>query len=327
MRMVKCVMVLSTKSAGSSALQRLLCAGAGARHIEYSRHAEHETLYWTKAASILGLHQLKLSDSEVPLPRSKARHDLLELLRRNVPEFVRPEDPKALIFGGWRALCMHYSPIFVEKSPHYIHQWACLQLIAEAARQSPDIDFRFVGLIRNPMDTIYSVWDRWRVLPDEYQFHWLTAYRNLLRFRELTGRRLCIVRYESLAGGAGAAEKLFKDLDIDAGGEIAADHSIDDRSVSKWRRDPGFGFRLDPRVAACARQLGYADHELANALDVPRIRCTSRPAQRADWPVCCAEPPPGPALSQPEPPAAVARQAACACSYRNLATVRSTEQR
>ena len=75
-----CVVILSTKSAGSSALQNLICECTDGKHVEHTRHVQHETLYWTKAASILGRKQLRIPDSEVPIPARKALHDLRALL-------------------------------------------------------------------------------------------------------------------------------------------------------------------------------------------------------------------------------------------------------
>ena len=127
----------------------------------------------------------------------------------------------------------------------------------------PDVEFRFVGLVRNPMDTLYSVWQRWRGLPEEYQFHWLTAYRNLLRFKELVGERLIMVRYESLVTGAARVGDLLEGLGIRSRSELL-DHSLHTHSLLKWQHDASFGFRLDARVAALAREFGYSDQQLAS---------------------------------------------------------------
>jgi hypothetical protein len=259
----RCVVILSSKSSGSSALQRLLCSGTNARHIEHTRHAESETLYWTKAASILGMPQLPLLDSEVPIPAPKARKDLITLLAQNAPEFSAPADARTLVLEGWRALCMHYSPVFVEKSPHHIHQWSCLELMADAASRMPEIDFRFIGLVRNPMDALYSTWSRWRLPPQKIQFEWLEAHQNLLRFKDLVGARMTVVRYESLAADDGVARELLRSLEIEgtAAGAAALMHG---NSMLKWKRDPRYGFELDSRVAALAAEFGYTRDELTN---------------------------------------------------------------
>jgi hypothetical protein len=260
---LRCVVILSSKSSGSSALQRLLCTGANARHVEFTRHAEYETLYWTKAASILGLPQSPLHRSEVPIAPRKAKADLISLLAGNAPEFAPSGDERTLVFEGWRALCRHYAPLFVEKSPHHLHQWSCLALMAEAAAQLPEIDFRFIGLVRNPMDMIYSAWSRWRLSPQKVQFEWLEAHRNLLRFRDLVGERLTIVNYESLATDENLTRTLCDGLRM-GGGPAATAGSIHRGSLLKWRGDRRYGFQLDPKVAAMAETFGYTREQLAN---------------------------------------------------------------
>jgi hypothetical protein len=262
-RPLRCVLVLSSKSSGSSALQSLLCKGTNARHIEHTRHAESETLYWTKAASILGLPQSRMIDSEVPIPARKARSDLIALLSQNVPEFTAPDEGEALVFSGWRALCRHYAPVFVEKSPHHLHQWSCLRLMSDAAARLPDIDFRFVGLVRNPMDTLYSAWSRWRQSPARNQFEWLEAHQNLLRFKDLVGDRLTIVGYETLASDPATARALLEKVGIESGSREAAG-GMHAKSLQIWKKDRRYGFELDPRVYALAAGFGYTQDQLSN---------------------------------------------------------------
>ena len=258
---LRCVVILSSKSSGSSALQRLLCDGTNASHVERTRHAENETLYWTKAASILGLPQSRLHGSEVPIAPRKAKTDLITLLAQNVSTFVLPNDEQTLVFEGWRALCARYSPVFVEKSPHHLHQWSCLKLMADAAVRLPDIDFRFIGLVRNPMDTLYSAWSRWQFSPEKIQFEWLEAHQNLLRFKDLGGDRLTIVTYEALAA-EGAAAALRSGLGIE--GTSAGIPDLHSNSVMRWKTDKSYGFELDARVAALAASFGYTPDQLAN---------------------------------------------------------------
>ena len=118
----KCIIILSSKSCGSSACQNLLAKLANIRHVEKTRHFENETLYWTKAASILNLSQVKMLDSEVPIGPSKAKKDLVDLLRDNVGDVPGQLIDKEFIFQGWRMLCEHYYPVFIEKSPHHLNQ-------------------------------------------------------------------------------------------------------------------------------------------------------------------------------------------------------------
>jgi len=256
-------------------LQKLLCNGTNARHVQHTRHGEYETLFWTKAASILGLPQAQLLASEVPIAPRKARTDLITLLAYNVPRFVPPNDDEALVFEGWRALCKRFAPVFVEKSPHHLQQWSCLELMASAVHRLPDIEFRFIGLVRNPMDMLYSAWRRWRLAPQAAQFEWFQAHRNLLRFKELVGDRLTIVSYETLVSQNGVARAVLNKMDIE--GAPVRVSSLHKNSVLSWKRDTGYGFQLDSTVAQLAAEYGYTPEELSKQ-PAFRRRVTDRPA-------------------------------------------------
>jgi hypothetical protein len=257
-----CVVILSCKSSGSSALQNLLCTYAGAKHVTHTRHAQHETLYWTKAASILGRRQCRISGSEVPIPRRKALQDIRALLRANLPHFVPPADSKELIFAGWNQLCRHFGPVFVEKSPHHLHQWAALDLMLEAVRLLPAVDFRFVGLVRNPMDALYSMWRRFRTDPVSFQHQWRHAYENLLRFEQYADGRLLIIRYEELAQHENGTGRLLEFVGQPM--DPNADRFVHSRSLHRWQNDPWFGFHLHPEVKRLACSFGYCPDDLAN---------------------------------------------------------------
>ena len=277
----KCIIILSTKSAGSSALQELLCNFGGGRHVQQTRHGEFETLYWTKAASILGLPQIKLPDSEVPIPRDRALQDLQALLTQNTTGFELPADDNRLIFDGWRALCLAHAPVFVEKSPHHLHQWSCLQLMIEAVQTQPEIDFRFVGLVRNPMDALYSAWSRWRLPPEAFQQHWRTAYENLERFRGQIGDQLTVVRYEDFSSTGSTGSRLLNTLEIQATRDGADDY-IHGAYRGRWKVDRGFGFQPNDAVVEVAHRFGYPAHDLTNkrSLTWPLRRVVSQATHR-----------------------------------------------
>ncbi len=282
----RCVIILSAKSSGSSALQELLCDFGGGRHVQRTRHGEFETLYWTKAASILGLPQMKLPDSEVPIGAGLALRDLQTLIAENTRFAHTPDEGRALVLEGWRLLCLSHQPVFVEKSPHHLHQWSCLELMIDAAQRLPDIDFRFVGLVRNPMDILYSAWTRWRLAPEEFQQHWLRAYENLERFRLIAGDRLIIVRYEEFSSSNRTASKLLESLGLSSV-RSGADEYIHGASRSRWKNDHRFGFQLDPAVSDLAMRYGYETQDLMNrrrpdwplrrVLSQTTNRCMSRP--------------------------------------------------
>ena len=262
----RCIVILSEKSSGSSALQRLLVSIPGVRHVERTRHNEDETLYWTKAASILGRPQEQMVDSVVPMPAGQARAQLVELLSANLPAYRSPEDDRLLVFDGWRQLALRYSPVFVEKSPHHLFEWSALELLVEAIERVPEVEHLLVGLVRNPMDTLYSQYRRWGSRPEDLESQWTTAYENLERLAELLGDQLVIVRYEDLAASMDTLGSVTRFCGI---GNGDVDGSLfHGGSVGRWRGDPAFGFALAPRTVDVARRYGYSDSELENSVSL-----------------------------------------------------------
>ena len=260
------IVILSTKSSGSSALQRRITAITGARHVEHTRHFEYETLYWTKAASALGMQQVSLPDSEVPIPRDKARRDLRELLTANLPGYTPPDDDETMIYDGWARLCDRFRPVFLEKSPHHLHEWAAMELMAACEARCPNVDTLYIGLVRNPMDCLYSQWRRYYTLPEVMERHWRIAYENLRRFQERLGDLVLVVRYEDLTRGDEILGPVFDFIGRAREASPSADQTrIDRRSLAKWKQDRLFGFRLDPKVAALARSYAYDDEDLGNS--------------------------------------------------------------
>ncbi len=256
----KCIIVLSTKSSGSSAIQTLLARLSCIRHASYTRHREHETLYWTKAASLLGRPQIDMVDSEVPIPQARARRELVAFLTRNTVGFVPPSDPEELVFKGWEKLCEAHRPVFLEKSPHHLVQSSALQLMLDCDQRLESTAFLYIGLVRNPMDVLYSAWSRWRTLPEILQFEWELAYRNLEELRAKLGSHLVVVRYEDIIRDLALLEPVlhFVGATLD---QVPSD-LLHAQSLSKWKTDPHYGFRLAPSVHALATQLGYTGAEL-----------------------------------------------------------------
>jgi hypothetical protein len=257
----RCVMILSDKSSGSTALQDYLVRFAGGRHVEKTRHNEHETLYWTKAASLLGRPQEKMLDSEVPIAPERARADLLDLLRDNLGEAPAVADPRELVFRGWRGLCERFAPLFVEKSPHHLHQWSALELLFECMEASPEVGFLAIGLVRNPIDVVYSSWRRWRSEPQANQHEWLRAARNLQKLTGLAGSRLRVVRYEDITRDPAGLDFAHEFAGVPR--SPASRGFLHRDSLQKWRRDSGFRFELDASVRELALQLGYPPEELS----------------------------------------------------------------
>jgi len=258
----KCIILLSSKSAGSSALQNLATRLPDVHHVEKTEHRENETLYWTKAASILGMPQYDMLDSEVPITAEKSKKQLVQFLQANLPAYVPPADNDELIFGGWKMLCDKYAPVFFEKSPHHLHQWSALELINDCIRRFPDIDFLIVGLVRNPMDTIYSRWSGGRSYPEKYQYEWLKAYRNLLKFKECVRCDLVLVRYEDMVRDVNSLAAVYRFAGCP---EMPPDEGyLHGRSVAKWKKDRHFGFQMADEVMALGESFGYSRADMTN---------------------------------------------------------------
>jgi hypothetical protein len=259
----KCIIILSTKSSGSSACQRFLSMTGTVRHAESTGHYANETLYWTKAASILGLPQVDILASEVPIDRSRAKASLVRLLEDNLGSYASPQNDETLIFDGWRRLCLHYAPVFLEKSPHHLIQWSNLELIQRAIALIPEVRFHIIGLIRNPMDTLYSAWSRWRIDPEKNQYQWLLAYENLLRFKQFLGEQVNIVRYEDMVSDPRSLAREFEFAGIDAAVPANYFHQL---GLTKWKNDPLFGFSLAKEVMDLASLYGYSRESMTNPM-------------------------------------------------------------
>ena len=147
-RRQRCYFLLSVKSSGSSVIQRKIAAISSARLVEHTRHEEMETLFFTKAASILGLPQFRMENSVVPYSASAARAEMRRLLAQicldgsalateadssTVDAMVR------LLRGSGREVA----------APSY--QPSVISLMESYAESTPEIDCRFVGLVRNPI--------------------------------------------------------------------------------------------------------------------------------------------------------------------------------
>lgn len=285
--MTKSLIILSHKSCGSSACLRLMTAAGGVRTIAHTRHHANESLYWTKAASILGRPQRQMYASETPIPAPRARQELLWLLRANAPEFELPADDEELVFNGWRALCLSHRPVFVEKSPHHLYQASCLDLMKEAMVRLPDVSFHFLGLIRNPIAVLYSHWQRWRSLPERVQEEWIIAYRNLLRLNAELGERVTLVRYEDMVQRLEVMAPVFAFCGVDP--PQLPQRALHQNSVAKWRTDRKFGFALSSEAVDLAQVLGYTPDQLparrTHTRSWPVIRDTLRAAHVATRPI------------------------------------------
>lgn len=260
----KCVIILSEKSSGSSACLKFLQKEAPLRSVAHTRHNENETLYWVKAASVLQRPQIDMVDSEVPIPEPRARRELHAMISQNVPGYALPASDEELVHDGWRALCEAHGPYFLEKSPHHLCQWSAIELILETVRRHPHIDFLIIGLVRNPMDTIFSQFDRWRSEPEAVEKQWRVAYENLLRLQQTeSNAQIELLRYEDMVSKpATALSGIFEFCGVKS--SLKNPRYLHSQSVQRWRQKFWFGFRLAPETIRIAEQFGYAAAEMEN---------------------------------------------------------------
>ena len=260
----KCIIILSEKSSGSTVVQELISGLADVKYIEYTKHRENETLYWTKAASVLGYPQQKMVASEVPIPSGRARKELISFLSRNLNSYTIDIRDKQSIFQSWEALTLRYGPVFVEKSPHHLLQTSALKLIHECADYLGDVDFYIVGLIRNPMDVIYSQFRRWGTSPDAVDAQWLAAYKNFRLCAELFEERFKVFRYEDLCSDLKSVEELASFLELVQPAEGGNLQLLDRPSISKWRNDSRYGYTLSNSTELYCSEYGYVAKDFEN---------------------------------------------------------------
>lgn len=251
--MPTCVMVLSDKSSGSTLLQRMLVSNEAASHVTWTSHNMHETLFWSKAAALLREDATPFRYSRyLPVSKAVARRDLADLLEHNTGETF--DDDESLVVDGWATLCEQFAPVFVEKSPHHLHSRPALSLMVDVRQRLDPITFRWIGLVRHPLDTVYSMWRRWQLPPAATEREWVRAYTNLLWFEELVGDAIQIVRYEDLVADVATVERVFRFAGLEPGDAASLAHQ---NSLGRPTRDTRFGFRLSHEAAAVATEFGY----------------------------------------------------------------------
>ena len=256
-------LILSDKSSGSSVLQRELARHSAVSTMRKPQHQEDETLYWSKAAAVLGLDQPKMIDSTIlPMQRQVALDSLEQLFADNLPDPIPAPQSRSEIFSAWQRLAAHYGPVFLEKSPHHLHNAEVLQLLLAARDATPEVNFRFIGLVRNPVDTMYSMWKRWRTPPEAREAEWCRAYANLQWLIAQAPDHTHVIRYEDLTGDPGALGDLLGFLGLSS--EAGVGDTLHRRSVQTWRNDRGFGYQPSTEVRRIATSLGYSDDDLAN---------------------------------------------------------------
>ncbi len=268
-----CIFILSGQSSGSGVLHNFLAMHNCGAYLEYEGHEPNESHYWLRAAASLQLPLVPMLASSVSLNEKKAVGQLRDFIARNISaKQTLPPESRDAIFDNWRALCQANAPVLLDKSPSCLLQWPVLELLQEAIeRLSGEVDFYLLGLVRNPMDVIYSYWKHWQVYPHKKDCEWRQEYSNLLKARELFGDRLHVLRYEDFVQSSESPASLASFLGLP---ELPGSNLVHSKSMGMWKKDDFFSYRLSAETMELAMQYGYTKEQL------------QKPAKnRALWPV------------------------------------------
>jgi hypothetical protein len=253
-----CIFILSEKSSGSSMLWRSLTRALDIKRYPKTQHFENETLYWTKAASILELPQLKMLKSSVPYTKERSRSEIETFLSSNLGNDYSAYSDRDLVFKGWFDLITSYGPVFIEKSPHHLLQVSALNLMLEFKKMyAEEVDVKFIGLIRNPYITLCSQIRRWQPPVNSIMEQWKKVYMNLSELQaKLNHQNIYIVRYEQLISDKKQElENIFTFLNI-----VTYNINLNFDGVKTTKSEKSltkFGFRLDDSSKYLARSYGY----------------------------------------------------------------------
>ncbi|MEQ3648108.1 sulfotransferase [Alteromonas sp.] len=256
------VYILSEKSSGSSFLFRSLNDALGITSYPTTKHFESETLFWTKAASLLNKPQLSMLESAVPYDKDIARKELTEFLASNLPTNITFNTDEELVFNGWFELLKEFGPIFIEKSPHHLLQWNALALMLEFEKRFSDkVNCHYVCIARNPKDVFLSQFRRWNINIAHLENQWLTTYMNWERFRDEGSTRSSKIftRYEELvADRQSVVEKICKVVGVTP--KLKGEEKV--RKSKSSKQSESFGYALSSSVINLAKSMGYSHSEL-----------------------------------------------------------------
>lgn len=257
------IILLSSKSSGSSAFQKYLVENYGFGTIPNTLHWENETLYWTKVASVLAMKQDAMHRSHVPYSRTGALISLGSMLKSNGVRHALDKPKKEELFELFFRLTEAVdSALVVEKSPHHLFNYANLELIFQFKEYIKErATVVIMGLVRNPLDSIYSARKRWRFNCSAFEAEWKQSYANL---RSLLARETGMgwFRYEDLVH---STERLDHYLMVECGLEKKGDgYTWKSGSLQQWKHDFTFSHRLKDESIRLAGFFGYQEVELRN---------------------------------------------------------------
>lgn len=246
--------------------QSEICKHPKVNTVDYSSHTYLETHHWLKGAVMLNMPEEKFSGGQRYKgygSAANARTYMVDTIKGNCAGFVVPTTDRELIFQGWEALCDKFAqPVFFEKSPQLLANWAALELMLEWIEQT-SYKVKVIGLVRNPLSVQYSAFQLFHTIPQKRQYGWLEIQKNLLKIQSTLGDdRFLLTRYEDIIDEPQAEfEKISAFIGIEKFADMGRNAHGD--SLLKWKTDPFFHFELAEEVKDMALKLGYGEGELA----------------------------------------------------------------
>lgn len=253
---MKAIFILSSKSSGSTALQNYLKKNFDFTTVLYTQHQEEESLYWSKVASILGLHQDSMYRSIVPLSPKKAVDDLNNFFKNNgLVNIQCSTNTTELEFQDYfYHLIKSTGSKFIEKSPHHLYNESNLQLILNfKKRYSQKIEVIIIGLVRHPSSVVYSAWNRWKYIPREFELEYKQSYENLIKWKE--DLNIKIINYEDLVQNKISLEDYVNE------NKVSNTYKLKTSSLYKWSTDHKFGYIPSQDVKKLVLNFNYKSFE------------------------------------------------------------------
>lgn len=261
------IILLASKSSGSSAFQKYLQINYGVNLLPKTPHHENETLYWTKAASVLDLKQDSMHRSEVPISREKAKAQLVSMLQDNDIAFEFKAWSENELFEAFYEIIKKNGPVFFEKSPHHLFNFSNIELILRFKEQYKHlIDLHLVGLIRNPLETIFSAWSRWRFNCRSFEFEWRKSYLNLDKLKS-NNKLMHIYQYEDLTINSSSLDQYLVSLGLN---RLTDAYKFHNGSVSRVKQYSSFCHQLSMNTIVLAKRFGYLS-EVLKSKSLPDI--------------------------------------------------------
>jgi|TARA_B100001093_G_scaffold500665_1_gene551423 hypothetical protein len=184
--MKKNIILLSAKRTGSTAVMKIF-----QKHNKVKlMHIDQKISNWESNFWLLALDAIN------------GKKDSFEVRLKNAAPFIKLQEKydKKKIFEIYNEINNFFGPITFDKSPQYLGNINCLKLIQEY--NSVHNNIVFLGLIRNPLDSIVSQYQLWREYKEndslqEREKRWLKKYNHLAEIKKEI-KNLKIIRYEDL---------------------------------------------------------------------------------------------------------------------------------